>query len=162
MRTITAALVAGVLAIANAESRSAEPLMHDTTYGFSVAVPAFPKQAESGTSVTPVTFGGPIHNGAAPSCNVQIQNMSTTLNDFRAQSIVQAKALGITLESETPRKVSGKDALLFVSARSDLKVLSLAVQVGQGIYLVTCLAATDQFPKYEKAFRGVIDSFTVD
>lgn len=162
MRTITTALVAACLAIANAECRSAEPAVHDTTYGFSVAAPAFPKQTDSGTSVTAITFGGPIHDGAAPSCNVQIQNMNITLKDFRAQSLVQAKALGITLESETPRKVSGKDALLFVSSGHDVKVLSLAIQVGQSIYLATCFAATDQFSKYEKAFRGFMDSFALD
>ena len=162
MRTITAAVVAGFLAIASVECRSAEPLVHDSAYGFSVAMPTFPKQVESGVSVTPVTFGGPMHDGAAPSCNVQIQNMNVTLNDFRKQSLVQAKALGITLESETPRKVSGKDALLFVSGTRDVKVLSLAVQVGQSIYLVTCFAAADQFPKYEKAFREVLDSFSLD
>jgi hypothetical protein len=162
MRTITAAAVAWFLAIASAQCRSAEPLVHDATYGFSLAVPAFPKQVESGTSVTPITFGGPIHDGMAPSCNVQVQNMNATLKDFRAQSLLQAKALGITLESETPRKVSGKDGLLFVSSGNDVKFLSLAVQVEHSIYLVTCLAAKDQFRKYEKAFRGVIDSFSLD
>jgi hypothetical protein len=162
MRTISAAVVAVSLAIASPEGRSAEALVHDTAYGFSVAVPAFPKQVESGISVTPIAFGGPVHDGKAPSCNVQIQNTGTTLNDFRTQSLGQAKALGISLESETPRKVSGKDALMFVSAGRDLKILSLAVEVGKSIYLVTCVAATDQFSKYEKAFRGVIDSFSLD
>jgi hypothetical protein len=162
MRTITAAVVAGSLAIASPQGRSAEPLVHDAAYGFSVAVPAFAKEIESGISITPIAFGGPVHEGKAASCNVQIQNTGATLSDFRTQSLVQAKALGITLESETRRKVSGKDALLFVSSGGELRVLSLAVQVGSSIYLVTCLAATDQFPRYEKTFRSVIDSFSLD
>jgi hypothetical protein len=162
MRTITAILVAGSVAIASPEGRGAEAVVHDTAYGFSMAVPAFPKQAESGISVTPIVFGGPVHDGKAPSCNVQVQNTGATLDDFRAQSLGQAKLLGIRLESETPRKVSGKDALLFVSSGSDAKILSLAVQVERSIYLVTCVAATDQFRSYEKAFRAVIDSFSLD
>jgi hypothetical protein len=162
MRMITAAVVAVALTTASPEGRSAEALMHNAAYGFSVAIPAFPKQEDSGISVTPVTFGGPIHDGKAPSCNVQVQNMGATLSDFRTQSLGQFKALGITLESETSRKVSGKDALLFVSSGHDLKILSLAVPVGRSIYLLTCVAPIDQFPTYEKAFRGAIDSFSLD
>jgi hypothetical protein len=96
MRIITAAVLAGSLAIASAPALTA-----------------------------------PIHNGKAPSCNVQIQNMGATLRDFRTQSLGQLKALGITLESETSRKVSGKQALLFASSGHALSILSLAVQSGR-------------------------------
>jgi hypothetical protein len=162
MRIITAAVLASSLAVASPQGRSAEPVVHDTTYGFSIAAPAFPKEENSGISVTPITFAGPVRDGKAPSCNVQIQNMGATLSSFRTQSLGQFKALGLTLESETKRKVSGKDALYLVSSGHDIKMLSLAVQVGQSIYLVTCLAAADQFAKYEKAFKGAVDSFSLD
>jgi hypothetical protein len=162
MRIVAAAVVAGSLALTSPEGRSAEALVHSTVYGFSVAVPAFPKQTDSGISVTPIAFSGPVRDGKAPSCNVQIQNMGQSLSEFRTQSLGQFKALGLTLDSETPRKVSGKDALLFVSSGRDLKILSLAVPVGRSIYLVTCLAPADQFSAYEQAFRGVIDSFSLD
>ena len=162
MRIVSAAVVAGSLALASLEGRSAEPVVHDTTYGFSIAVPAFPKQQDAGIAVTPITFAGPLHEGKAPSCNVQIQNTDATLSSFRTQSLGQFKALGLTLESEAPRKVSGKDALFLVSSGHDLKIFSLAVQVGRSIYLVTCLAPTDQFQTYEKAFKAAIDSFSLD
>jgi hypothetical protein len=161
MRIITA-VVAGFLATASPHARSAEALVHDPTYGFSVAIPAFAKQDDIGVSVTPITFAGPLHGGKVPTCNVQIQNMGATLSSFRTQSLGQFKALGITLESEAPRKVSGKDALLLVSSGHDLKILSLAVQVGRSIYLVTCISPLDQFATYEKVFYSVIDSFSVD
>lgn len=162
MRMVITILVAGSLAIASQEGRSAEALLHDPVYGFSVTAPTFPKQDDEGISVTPVSFNGPIHDGKAPSCNVQVQNMGATLSSFRTQSLGQLKALGLSVESETPRKVSGKDALLLVSSGHDVKIISLAVQVRRSIYLVTCLASRDQFPSYEEAFHGVIDSFSVD
>lgn len=162
MRMITAVVVAGLLAVSSQQGRAADAVVHDSTYGFSVALPAFPKQDDAGVAVTPITFTGPIHDGKVPSCNVQIQNMDATLDDFRTQSLGQFKALGVTLESEKRRKVSGKDALLLVSSGRDVKILSLAVEVRRSIYLVTCLASISQFPTYEKVFRDLLDSFAID
>jgi hypothetical protein len=162
MRTIVAAVLASSLALASGEGRSAEAAIHDATYGFSITAPSFPKEDNTGLTVTPITFTGPVRDGKAPTCNVQIQNMDVTLSAFRSQSLGQFKAVGLTLESEGKRKVSGKDALYFVSSGHDIKVLSLAVQHGPSIYLVTCLAAANQFEKYEKAFQAAMDSFSVD
>jgi hypothetical protein len=160
--TILCCLYLVASAFVSRESRGADALVHSTAYGFSVAMPDFPKQVDVGVSVTPITFGGPLSGGKTPSCNVQIQNMGWTLATFRTQSLGQFKALGLSLDSETPRKVSGKDALLFVSSGHDLKMLSLAVQVKQSIYLVTCVAAIDQFSHYQKTFDQVVDSFSLD
>jgi hypothetical protein len=162
MRMKAPVAVLGLLAFTGTEGHGAEALVHSAAYGFSVAVPAFPKQTDPGISVTPVTFSGPMRGGKAPVCNVQVQNMGQTLSEFRTQSLGQFQALGLTLDSETPRKVSGKDALLFVSSGHDLKILSLAVPVERSIYLVTCLAPVDQFSMYEQTFHAVIDSFSVD
>ena len=162
MRMITAAMLVSSLAMASTQGHSAEAVVHDATYGFSIAAPAFPKEEDSGISVTPIIFAGPVRDGKAPSCNVQIQNMGATLSSFRTQSLGQLQALGLTLESETIRKVSGKDALYFVSSGHDVKMLSLAVQVRQSIYVVTCMTAANQFAKYEKALKGAIDSFSLD
>ena len=162
MRTIAAAVLASSFAFASTQGRSAESMIHDTTYGFSIATPTFPKEDSTGLTVTPITFAGPMRDGKAPSCNVQIQNMGVTLSAFRTQSLGQFKAVGLTLESESKRKVSGKDALYFVSSGHDMKILSLAVEDGQSIYLVTCLAASAQFGQYERAFQVVMDSFSVD
>jgi hypothetical protein len=144
------------------ESHSADALVHDFAYGYSIAMPDFPKQVDAGVSVTPLSFSGPLDDGKAPSCNVQIQNTGWSLATFRTQSLGQFKALGLSLDSESPRKVSGKDALLFVSSGHDLKMLSLAVQVGQAIYLVTCVSPVNQFPKYEKTFQHMMDSFSLN
>jgi len=162
MRMLFSSITATFLGLASPVGRCADVAVHNATYGFSVVAPTFPKQTDSGISVTPVTFSGPLHDGKAPSCNVQIQNMGQSLSDFRTQSLGQFKALGITLESETQRKVSGKDALLLVSSGHDLKFLSLAVPIGSSMYLVTCIAPADQFSTYEQTFRGVIDSFSLD
>ena len=162
MRLIAAAIVGGFLGFTSPEGHSTEALLHSTAYGFSVAAPDFPRQNDAGTSVTPIIFSGPLHDGKTPSCNVQIQNLGWSLSEFRTQSLGQLKTLGLALESETPRKVSGKDALLFVSSGHDVKILTLAVPVERSMYVVTCLATADQFGTYEKAFRGVIDSFSLD
>jgi len=162
MRTIAAAVLAASVALTSPPGRSAESVVHDTTYGFSISAPAFPKEDSMGLSVTPITFTGPVRDGKAPTCNVQIQNMGASLSAFRTQSLGQFKAIGLTLESEAKRKVSGKDALYFVSSGHEVKILSLAVQQGKSIYLVTCLAAADQFAKYEKAFQAAMDSFALD
>lgn len=167
MRTIAVPILLLIVALvasispANPASRN-EERFHDLTYGFSVAVPDFPKQTDAGITVTPVVFGGPLRDGKTPSCNVQIQNVGGSLSNFRTQSLGQLKALGLSLESETHRQVSKRDALLFVSSGHDLKILSLAVQVDQSIDLVTCVAPISQFPAYEKTFQRVIDSFSVN
>jgi ASC-1-like (ASCH) protein len=162
MRTIAVAItVIAALVASPGSGTQSEERFHDLTYGFSVAVPNFPKETDAGVTVTPVVFGGPLRDGKAPSCNVQIQNVGT-LSNFRIQSLGQLKALGLSLESESRRQVSKKDALLFVSSGHDLKVFSLAVQVDQSIDLVTCVAPLNQFTANEKTFRRVIDSFSVN
>jgi hypothetical protein len=157
--------VAMAVLSASASAVAAGPgdgMLHDPEYGFSVAVPAWPKPTDPAASATPVTFGGPARDGRAPSCDVQIQHMGWTLSDFRAQTLEQFKSLGITVDSESRRRVSNRDALMLVSSGHDLKILSLAVQVDQAIYLVSCIAPVDQFPVYEAAFRRVIDSFALN
>jgi hypothetical protein len=162
MRAMLATAILAGIVIAGPEGHSAEALVHDPVYGFSVALPAFPRQDDAGISITRISFGGPVHDGKAPVCNVQIQNTGGTLSEFRTHSLEQFKTMGITLDSETSRTVSGKEALLFMSTGRDVKILSLAVQVRRSTYLVTCLAPSAQFPSYEKVFRGVIDSFSID
>jgi len=158
--SIVAIALAALLAVASSETQ-AEDLVHNSVYGFSVAAPDFPKQTDAGISITPLAFNGPLDAGKAPSCNVQIQNMGWTLSTFRTQSLGQFKALGLTVKSETPRKIGAKDALLLVSTGHDVTLESLAVQVGQSIYLLTCLSPTDQFDKYEHVFKRVVDSFVL-
>ena len=157
--------VAMALLSTSASAVAAAPgdgMLHDPGYGFSVAVPAWPKPTDLAASVTPITFGGPSRDGRAPSCDVQIQHMGWTLSDFRTQTAEQFKSLGITVDSESKRRVSNRDALVLVSSGHDLKILSLAVQVDQAIYLVSCIAPVDQFPAYEPVFRRVIDSFSLN
>jgi hypothetical protein len=154
-------LVLAVLSIATC--LAATPASYvDSVNGFRIVPPAFEANKTFGFTSQPVTFAGPISDAQAPSCNVQIQNMGLTPPRYRELSLNQFKAIGLTVDSDVARKVSGKDAFVWRYSGKGVKAVALAVFVGEQAYLVTCMAASEKYPQYEETFDAAIDSFSLE
>jgi surfactin synthase thioesterase subunit len=93
---------------------------------------------------------------------VQIQNIGLTSTKYRELSRSQFKAAGLTVEADTDRNVSGKEATLWRYSGAGIRAIALAVFAGDQTFLVTCLAAAADFEKLESAFTKTIDSFSLE
>lgn len=154
-------LLCGALAIC-ASPAAAETLYVDAVNGFRLVPPAFGPSNSLGITSQPVTFTGPAVGGMAPSCNVQIQNLGVKPAKYRELSRNQFKALGLAVESEAARKVSGKEATLWRFSGAGATAMALAVYAGDQVFLLTCMAGTEQFKKNEKSFQATIESFSLE
>ena len=134
----------------------------DPANGFRLDPPAFEPSNSLGINSQPVTFTGPLLGGHAPSCNVQVQNIGLDSIKYRELSRSQFKAAGLTLEAETDRNVSGKEATLWRYSGAGIRAVALAVFAGDQTFLVTCLSASADFDKFESVFTNTIDSFSLE
>jgi hypothetical protein len=135
----------------------------DETYGYSIELPKFPG-ANPNSNATAFIVTGPPANGFAPNVNVTIQGISTTLKAYRDLSVAQFDQLGLKVNSEKERKVSGREAIEFdyegklPQADKAFRFLALAVVEKERIVLVTCTATPQTFPAVEAEFHACIDS----
>ncbi len=142
---------------------SGEPqLYRNTEYGFRLQPPAFPGEKAFGIAATPVSFQSAVKDGTAASCNVQIQNMDLSPARYRELSLNQFKAVGLAVDGEEARRVSGKEAVVWRYSGSGIKAIALAVFASQRIYLTTCLAPEARFDDEEARFLATIDSFALE
>lgn len=154
-------LLFGTLATCGSQAAAEAPYV-DTVNGFRLVPPAFGPSDTLGVTSQPVTFMGPAVGGMAPSCNVQIQNLGVKPAKYRELSRNQFEALGLAVESEAVRKVSGKEATLWRFSGAGATAMALAVYSGDQVFLLTCMAGTQQFKKNEKSFQATIDSFSLE
>ena len=143
--------------------RAAKPSVYtDAQYGYSIAPPAYPKGAKD-TAGLAATFFAPAKNGFASNLGVMIQNVAMTAEDYRNLSRTQFKQANFTVLSETEKKVSGKDAILWEyegkSGARELKWLGLAVVDAERVYLITATAPKAEYEALAAEFKASIDSF---
>ena len=134
----------------------------DSTYGFAIDAPAFPK-AGPGQPGVPVIMSGPAADGFASNVNVNIQQVATTRKEYLEQSLDQMRQVGLKVHSTSDVTVSGRDAIRLdyegtISGR-ELHFLALAVIEKDRVVLVTCTALAKAFKEVEPAFRASLDSF---
>ena len=142
---------------------SGEPQAYrNVEYGFRLQPPAFEVEDAFGISATPVSFQGPVKDGKAPVCNVQVQNMDLTPAQYRELSLNQFKAIGLSLDTEEQRRVSDKAATVWRYSGSGIKAIALAVFASKRIYLTTCLAPEAGFANEEAHFLTMINSFALE
>lgn len=162
MKGLLAVVILGLLA--SAAPHAAPSTYRDGLYGFTIQAPQFPAAAE-GTGVMPVMFMGPGSDGFASNINVGVQKTTTTLDAYVALSKAQFEAAGFKVTSETRRKVSGKDGVVFEYAGKaqgrELRWLALAVVDADRVFVITATATPDGFGKIEKEFRACLDSFRI-
>ena len=149
--------------LATAVVFAGEPLVYrNAEYGFRLQPPAFPAENDFGISATPVSFQSSVRDGKAATCNVQIQNMDLTPAQYRELSLNQFKTVGLSLDGEEARRVSGKDAMVWRYSGSGIKAIALAVYASKSIYLTTCLAPDARFAEEEARFLATINSFALE
>ena len=159
-RVVILCLIAGIHApLAVADTYTNE------TYGFSMSPPDFPPAAE-GSAVQPVTFLAAPTGTFVANCNVQVQHVAFSLAESEALTESQFDALGWTVEEKSYRDVSEHEAVVVQYSATiggiSTSYLALAVPVDARVYLLTCVATSQQFPDYREAFQTAIDSFRID
>jgi hypothetical protein len=168
-RHLLALITVGVVSLGASSSlpdKSAVNAYSDATYGFSMATPSFPQPQQDRAVIA--IYQAPSEDDFSANVTVMVDPVKTTRKDY-----VQASMS--TMETTNPRanvrslvemKVSGKDAELLdydaTMAGRRLRFLQLLVVAEARVYVVTCTAPLDKFPKYEAQFRKCIDSFRLD
>ena len=134
----------------------------DETYGFAIRPPAFPAAAK-GVNVIPIMMLAAPENRFASNVNIVVQEKATTREEYRKLSLDEMQAAGLELLSDKDATVSKRDALQFeyqgYQQGNHLRWLALAVIDKERVYVVTCTALKDDYPKYEAAFKGCLESF---
>lgn len=153
-------LVAGYLS--NVCVAASPEVYVDASNGFRISPPKFDANTTFGFTSQPVTFAGPPIDGGAPSCNVQIQNTGLNAARYRELSQNQFKAMGITIDSEVQKSVSGREATLWHYSGQGIKAIALAVYSGDQTFIVTCLSPEDKFKEHESTFSASIESFKLE
>jgi hypothetical protein len=156
------ALAGAALAGALAAAPSAPSVYTDGLYGFSVQAPDFPGAPEGGSAIRAMFFA-PAEDGFSDNVNVMAQGTGMTLPEFIEVSADQFKAHGLKVNSESKKKVSGRDAVVWdyegKQQGRDLRWLALAVADKKQVFLVTCTATKKSFEKRRKEFEACLDSF---
>jgi hypothetical protein len=157
----------GVAALLKARSRPRGLKLEDGVYtqlelGYAIKPPPFAPRAkmqEGGVMI----MKAPASAGFSANINVMVQLSASSLEEYEKVSLGQFKDMGMTLTKKTPRKVSGRPAVLWEFEGGmmgrELRFLSLAVVDRDRVYLVTCTGPKDGFETYEKGFRESVDSF---
>ena len=134
----------------------------DGLYGFSIQAPAFP-MAPPGATVVPVMLFAPAEDKFAANVNVVVQQVALSRDGFRQLSLAQFRQAGFKVNADRDLTVFGKPAILWDYEGSaggrDLHWLALAVIDTDRVFLVTCTALKDAFPKYEQEFHTCVNSF---
>jgi hypothetical protein len=134
----------------------------DGTYGYSIQSPAFPVVAK-GSSAFTLFMMAPAEDKFSSNVSVMIQEVATTREEFRKLSLAQFEANGLKVLSDKDTAVSKKDALQLEYEGNqqgrDIHGVVQAVIAGERVYLVTCTALQGNYPKYEAAFKGCLESF---
>ena len=162
-RAVLVVLAAAVGAGAAWAAAARRPTVYqDGLYGFSIQAPAFP-MAPPGAMVVPVMMTAPAEDKFAANVNVMVQQVALSRDGFRQLSLAQFKQAGFKVNVDRDLTVFGKDAILWDYEGSaggrDLHWLALAVIDTERVFLVTCTALKDAFPKYEQEFHTCVNSF---
>ena len=170
-RTILGGLlcfVAGVVAALSAADAFARPIpvvpssYTDTTYGFTITPPAFPK-LEKDAAMQAAMFFAPVKNSFASNLGVSILANRTTLSDYIKSSQEQFKAASLKITSERKLRVSDRDAVLWeyegeASGRK-LKFMALGVIDSTRVVLVACTSTAEDYDALSRDFKASLDSF---
>jgi len=165
MRTIFVAFCLACCPLAAmAADPAAKPAIHytDDEAGFSIGLPSL-GDLDGSANVTRVIFTGPVDEGFAANCNVQLQFISIGMDGFLELSKRQYRQMGLKVEREERRIVSGRPAILLEAAGTmngrDLRFLQLAVVTEDRIWLLTCTGLKDENDARRSAFMAAVDSF---
>lgn len=167
----TASLALALLVAAHASAAgapAAEPEHYvDRSFGFSFSKPRFAPSDETGAATVAVTLAGSSLGSLAPSVNVIVQNLETTLETYAQRQQGELKAIDWEVLEQSHSQIGGRPALR-THARGTLQgqgVEFLAVATTRDwkrLFVLTCTAASAQFPLYQAEFERVVTSFALE
>lgn len=136
----------------------------DTANGFRLDSPDFGAVQTLGAQV--LTIAGPPEKGFSPNCNVQIQVMGGTLDEYEELSLRQFESAGWSMIEASRLTVDGKPAVRWHYRGSmrgvDFEWLSVAVERSGQFLLLTCTALKEHYAKSAELFERTTASFRVE
>jgi len=136
----------------------------DTSNGFSLQIPQF--DAIDSLSAQVLTIAGPPTRGFAPNCNVQIQAVNMSLDDFVELTLRQFEGAGFEVIESSRIGISGRDAQRWHYNGSlhgtEFEWLAVVVPKSNRFFLLTCTALKDKYEETATIFEDTIQSFRVD
>lgn len=176
LRRVAASLVIAPLALAlpasaqsPAAGSSATDAEHyvDRGFGFSFSKPRFAPSDLSGLSTVAVSLAGASPGSLAPSVNVVVQNLDTTLDAYAQQQRAELKAIDWELLEQSHTQI-GERAALRTHARGllqgrEVEFLAIAaIRDEKRMFVLTCTAAAAEFARYATEFERVLRSFSLE
>lgn len=157
-----------VLAASDAAARpapAAPSFYSNGAYNFSITPPAFPT-VEKGMGSQAAMFFAPAKDGFAGNLGVMVQNAKMSLDEYVKLSTDQFKQAELKVTSETRKKVSGRDAVLWeyegAPQGRDMKWMALAVSAGDRVFLITGTSTAADYEALSKDFKASIDTFKLN
>lgn len=145
------------------QDKAAQPSHYTNgVYGFSIQPPAF-APVEKDSSVQAAMFFAPARNGFAANLNVMVQQVKMSLDEYSTLSKGQFKQAGLKVLSETRKKISGRDAVLWeyegeLQGRG-LRWMALAVADTNRVFLITGTSTQADDDAVAKEFKASLESF---
>jgi hypothetical protein len=161
-----AALV-GVQASSAGAPTAGEEHYVDRSLGFSFSKPRFAPSDERGASTVAITLAGASMGSLAPSVNVVVQNLDTTIDAYALQQRAELKAIDWELLEQSHAKI-GRWPALRTHARGSLQgrevefLAIAAMRDEKQMFVLTCTAASTEFPRYAAEFERVVTSFSLE
>lgn len=136
----------------------------DPVHRFSVEVPALGRP-DAAPTVGRLVVAGPMIDGFATNCNVQVQYPRMGHEEFVALSLQQFAAAGFPVLVNEAVKVSGLPATRWeyrgsVGGRA-LHFLALVVTDAERVVMLTCTAPEERFEAERAELGSVLESFEV-
>lgn len=146
---------------------AAEEHYVDRSLGFSFAKPRFTDSDEMGASTVAVSLAGASRGSLAPSVNVVVQNLETTLDAYARQQRAELKAIDWELLEQSPTRIGERPALRTHARGSlnsqEVEFLAIAtLRDGKRMFVLTCTVASAEFPLYAAEFERVVTSFSLE
>jgi len=138
----------------------------DPVYAFSMAAPSFAETKQDRALIA--IFQAPAEDGFTPNVTVMIDPVKTTRKEYMTDNMKTMAGTNprANVRSLKELQLSGKDAEVLdydaTMAGRRLRFLQLLVVAEDRVYVLTCTAPLDSYPKYEAQFQKCVDSFRLD
>jgi hypothetical protein len=161
-----ASLVLATLVASQADAGADDDRYVDRRLGFAFSKPQFTPSEEPKLTTVAVTLSGAPAGGFAPSVNVTVQNLETTLDAYQALQRREMKTIGWELIEQSRGQVGATPSLRTHGRGSlqglEIEFLAIAlIRDEEKVFVLTCTATTAQFPLYQAEFERVASSFVL-
>jgi hypothetical protein len=163
-RLIIALLGLAALVTVGFVSRSGGPSEYrNATIGFTLQPPEFKAKASAPNRQVASFYAPPTSDGFAPNMNIQVQKWAKGLEAYIELSESQFDQAGFDVRESKEFDIGDRAAVRWmytgrVQGR-ELQFLALAVERGEDVILLTCVAPMRVFKDHEPAFRKSLESF---